>query len=174
MDHDDDDKTDMEGRRFDPKMFANPATAYEYQYQFDAYVELRVDGVPRELAMMEAFDMISTGADLTNIRNVALAADINPYVRIQFKKVLRERDIKRDMWSEKMAVNRLLELVNDETVRDSTRLNAITALNVLCGYIQLDADTSRRVGHTLADFARLNSDTVTVVPDADTDPRSVH
>jgi len=169
-----DEERGTEGRRFDPKKFACPTFAYEMEEEFDAYIELRVQGVPRDLALMEAFDLISTGADLSNIHKVALAADINPYVRLNFKKVLREKDIKRDMWSERLAVNRLLELVNDESVRDSTRLNAITALNVLCGYIQLDADTSRRVGHTLADFARLNSD-VPVVDDASAaDARSVH
>jgi hypothetical protein len=175
MEDQDDDTDDTKGQRFDPQKFACPTMAYEYEEQFNAYVELRVMGTPRELALMEAFDMLRTGADLSNVRTVALAADMNPYVRVHFKKVLREKDIKRDMWSEKMAVNRLLELVNDDSVRDSTRLNAITALNVLCGYIQLDEATSRRVGHTLADFARLNADSVPLESDdGKPDARAVH
>jgi hypothetical protein len=152
-----DDKPKTYGMVFDPAKFADSMMAYDHQESFDEYIELRVQGVSRELALIEAFDMIRQGIDLGNINKLAFAADLNPYVKQQFRKVLASKDIKRDLWSEHMAVNRLLELVNDSNVRDTTRLNAITALNVLCGYIQLDEATSRRVGHSLADFARMNA-----------------
>lgn len=154
----------MKGMVYDPQKFSCPNTAYEYKANFDVYVELRVRGIPRDLAVVEAFDMIRLGVDMGNVRQLAFACDINQYVRIRFRQVLENKDIKKDLWSERTAVNKLLELVNDESVRDSVRLNAIVQLNVLCGYIQLDEAMSKRIGHTLADFARLQATSNEVPP----------
>lgn len=158
---------------YDPKDFACPDFASDHAPVFDKYVELRVIGYAAAHAVIEAFEMIKHGIKLDNASALGYACDINPYVRGKFKKALESKDVKRDMWSERMSVHKLLEFINDPTVRDATRLNAINALNVLCGYVSLDDATAKRVGHTLADFAKLEAGEWKAINGHD-DARKVH
>ncbi len=143
---------------YDPRDFADEQFAVEHAAVFDKYVQLRVMGTSRDLAVVEALEMVRLGINTDNARHLAFAFEQNPYVRRRFTKVLESKDVKVELWSERKAVHRLLEIIEDPCVRESTRLNAIVQLNVLCGYIQLDDGMSRRIGHSLADFAKLNSD----------------
>jgi hypothetical protein len=168
----------MSDIQYDPKEFADAEYARQYAESFDKYAELRVQGKTRDMALLEAFELIRYGVDLSNLSKLAFAADINPYVQSKFNALLASKDPKKDLWSERKAVNRLLQLIEDGSVRDSTRLNAINALNILLGYVSLDEGTARRVGHTLADFARLNgTDWKDIEGGGDGEngqPRSVH
>lgn len=150
-----DDRFDV--KMYDPRSFVDEDYAKQYALSFDKYAELRVQGKSREMATMEAFELIKYNVDSSNLSQLALAAELNPYVQRRMKQLLNSKDVKRDLWSERMAVQKLLEIIQDPMSKDSTRLNAVNALNVLCGYITLDEQTARRVGHTLADFAKLDA-----------------
>ncbi len=143
---------------YEPKDFANEQYARTFAQSFNKYAELRVLGKTREMAILEAFELIKHGMETNNIGRLGLAAEMNPYVQERMAHHLAKKDVRKELWSEKKAVRKLLELIEDDSVRDSTRLNAITALNVLCGYVQMDESMSKRVGHTLADFAKMNAE----------------
>jgi hypothetical protein len=165
---------------YSPKDFADEAYAKEYAQSFDRYAELRVFGKTKDMALIEAFELIKYSVDLGNLHQLAYACEVNPYVQRKFNELLEGKDPKTEMWSEKKAINRLLQLIEDPGVRDTTRLNAINALNVLCGYVSLDDGLARRVGHTLADFAilsaadRRRSPPATPEGDQETPTRRVH
>jgi hypothetical protein len=157
-----------------PKDFADEQYARKYASPFNKYAELRVLGKTREMAMLEAFEIIKHGMGTDNIGRLGLAAEMNPYVQERMAHHLSKKDVRKELWSEKKAVRKLLELIEDESVRDSTRLNAITALNVLCGYVQMDEAMSKRVGHTLADFAKLSADSEPAVEGEESNTHSLH
>uniref|UniRef100_E1T7F5 Uncharacterized protein n=1 Tax=Burkholderia sp. (strain CCGE1003) TaxID=640512 RepID=E1T7F5_BURSG len=137
---------------YDPFDFADPAYAQRFCQLFDAYIELRVKGVPRDMAVMEAFELIRLRVSLHNVDQLGRAADANPYVKARFEKELAAKAVKSDLWTQNKAVHNLLKLIEDPRVKDTTRLNAINALNAMCGYLELDDGMKRKIGHTLADF----------------------
>lgn len=160
---------------YEPKDFANEQYARAYAQSFNKYAELRVLGKTREMAILEAFELIKHGMETSNIGRLGLAAEMNPYVQERMAHHLSKKDVRKDLWSEKKAVRKLLELIEDDGVRDSTRLNAITALNVLCGYVQMDEAMSKRVGHTMADFAKMTAESRESASDeGEGAPHSVH
>ncbi len=165
----------MDDLAYDPKQFADESYARAYASLFDKYAELRVYGRPRDLSVLEAFELIKHGMATDNIHRLGLAAETNRYVQERMAYHTARKDVRKDMWTEKKAVRKLLELIEDEGVRDSVRLNAITALNVLCGYVQMDDEQSKRVGHTMADFAKMEAEDYTPPPrNGGTDERQVH
>ncbi|PMS29644.1 hypothetical protein [Trinickia symbiotica] len=137
--------------------FANAAYAQQFHPCFDAYVELRAKGIPRDIAVIEAFELIRLNVSLHNVDALGRAADCNPYVKARFEHALNSKSIKDELWTQHKAVLALLRLIEDPRVRDTTRLNAINSLNAMCGYLELDDSTKRRVGHTLADFYRMSN-----------------
>lgn len=143
---------------YDPKDFADEKYAEEYAQSFDRYAELRVRGKSRNMAMIEAFEFFKYNVDTSNLSQLALAAEVNPYVQRRFDALLRAKDVKRDLWPERLAVHKLLEIIEDPMTKDSTKLNAVNALNVFMGYVTLDDQTARRVGHTIRDFERLQAE----------------
>jgi hypothetical protein len=147
----------MDETEYDPYEFASEAYAKKYHQCFDAYVELRVRGFPREAAVIEAFELIQLRVSLHNVNALGLAADVNPYVKARYSAALASKDVKTQLWTANESVNQLLRLVRDPHVKDNTRLNAIVHLNVMCGYIQLDELTERRIGKTIADFQRQHA-----------------
>src|SRR5579864_3252577 len=92
---------------YDPKEFADAAYALQFAEPFERFAELRVQGKSRDMALMEAFELIKHGASLENVHKLAFAADINPYVQVQFHVLLNRKDPKKDMWSERKEINRL-------------------------------------------------------------------
>jgi hypothetical protein len=155
---DEEDTHGLRGATIDPARLASPALAQAMPAIYNDYVDLRVQGIPRDMAAIEAMEAIRHGIDISNINAVAAALEMNPYTRARFRKVLESKDIKRELWSRNKAVNHLLQLVEDQSVRDTTRLNAISALNVFCGYQTVDDGLARRVQQTLKDFDRLNAE----------------
>lgn len=151
----------MDDIGYDPKQFADEAYARDYAQLFDKYAELRVYGKPRDMAVLEAFELIKNGIDTGNVHRLGLAAETNRYVQERMAYWTARKDVRKDLWPEKKAVRKLLELIEDDGVRESVRLNAITALNVLCGYVQMDDEQSRRIGHTMADFAKMEAEEYT-------------
>jgi hypothetical protein len=160
----DDDDGDMSeaaklrGRGLDIQKLASPAFAQSMPKCFDDYIEYRLQGVPREMSVIQAFEMIRYGMDMTDVRKYAQAMETNQYVRARFFKRLEGKDPKKDLWTQNKAVFHLLSLVEDPDVRDTTRLNAINTLNAMMGYCTLDEGLSRRVQQTLRDFERLDVD----------------
>ncbi|WP_438394834.1 hypothetical protein [Caballeronia sp. DA-9] len=122
---------------YDPFEFADPAYAQKYYMLFDAYIELRVRGTPRDLAVIDAFELIRLRVSLYNVDQLGFAADSNPYVKIRFDKVLSEK-MASELWDGKKSMHNLLKLIEDPRVRESTRLNAIKELNVLAGITTID------------------------------------
>ena len=142
---------------YEPYDFADPEYAHEFHTLFDKYIELRVRGIPSDLAAIDAFELIRLRISLHNVEQLGRAADCNPYVKERFDKALAAKDVKNDLWTRNRAAHSLLKLIEDPRVRDTTRLNAINALNALCGYVDLDEGLKRKIGHTLADFQRMSA-----------------
>lgn len=142
---------------FSPIDFATPEYAQRVSISFDEYIKLRVIGIPRHIAIMEAFELVRYGISTDNADALGMAADCNPYVKERYTAALASKDVKRDLWSLNEAVNQLLRIVKNPSERGATRLNAIGQLNLLCGYVEVDDATKRRIGHTLADFQKLDA-----------------
>lgn len=151
------DNPDHVGGRYDPYHLAKQSTALEYPEAYDDYAELRAQGVPADLALIEAFEMLRFGMELNNLKLIELAVETNPYFKRRYKEVLAAKDIKRDLWTQNESVNQLLRIVKDPRTRDATRLNAIVHLNVMCKYVELDELTTRRVDKTIAEFQRQHA-----------------
>ncbi|MBB4515835.1 hypothetical protein [Paraburkholderia fungorum] len=137
---------------YDPFDFADPDYAQRFYQLFDAYIDARVKGIPRDMAVIDAFELIRLRVSLHNVDQLGRAADANPYVKARFDKALAAKVVKSDLWTQNKAVHNLLKLIEDPRVRDTTRLNAINALNAMCGYLEMDEGMKRKIGHTLADF----------------------
>ncbi|RKT25483.1 hypothetical protein B0G69_1199 [Paraburkholderia sp. RAU2J] len=148
----------MDLTAYEPFEFADAEYAQQFHPCFDAYIELRVKGMPRDLAVIEAFELIRLKVSLHNAEELGRAADCNPYVKARFEKVLAAKAVTSDLWTQNRAVHNLLKLIEDPRVRDTTRLNAINALNVMCGYLELDDSVKRKIGHTLEDFYKMTAD----------------
>jgi hypothetical protein len=156
-DEPEDDPNGLRGCQLAPDRFASATFAQAFPTLFNDYVECRIQGLPRDVAAIEALEMIRLGIDMANAYQLGTAMETNPYVKARFRKSLSEKDAKKDLWTVNKAINHLLRLVEDQDVRDTTRLNAINSLNSLCGYATLDDGLSRRVQQTLRDFDRLNA-----------------
>jgi len=153
----DDDPHGLRGCLLTPERFASGTFAQAFPSIFNEYVDCRVQGLPRDVAAIEALEMIRHGVDLSNAYQIATAMECNPYVKARFRKVLESKDAKKDLWTVNKAINHLLRLVEDGSVRDTTRLNAINSLNAMCGYVTLDDGLQRRVTQTIRDFERLSA-----------------
>ena len=139
---------------YDPFDFADPAYAQKFHECFDAYIELRVKGIPRDLAVIDAFELIRLRASLHNVDQLGMAADSNQYVKVRFAKSLAAKATE-DLWDGKKAAHNLLKLIEDPRVRDTTRLNAIAQLNVLLGIVEItEKGNTKLIDKSMADFYR--------------------
>ncbi|KVU80062.1 hypothetical protein WK73_04505 [Burkholderia ubonensis] len=140
---------------YDSADFANETWADRFSIPFDDFIELRIKGMDRDVAIITAFEMIKHGARLHNVSDLALAAESNPYFRKRFEPRLKDKD-PNDLWDSNKALNALLKLVESPTVRDSVRLNAIRELNILLGITELDEKGGTKLlDRSLADFYRM-------------------
>jgi len=142
---------------FSPVDFASPEYAEKVSLSFDEYIKLRVVGIPRDSAVIEAFELIRYGVNTDNADLLGLAADCNPYVKQRYPAVLASKDIKRDLWTQNDAANAYLRMIKDPRVRDATRLNAINSLTALCQYVDFDELTAKRVDKTISEFKRQHA-----------------
>jgi len=143
---------------YDPMTLAGRDFAEEFPALYKKYIALRVNGIPSDLAVIEAFELIQNGISMDNVYQLGMACDVNPYVQEGIKRALESSDVRQDLWPEYRAAHSLLKLIEDPRVRDTTRLNAIIHLNALCGYVVIDeaADKSA-VQHSIADFQRQHA-----------------
>jgi hypothetical protein len=153
-----DDPHGLRGCTLGPHRLASATFAQAFPAMFDDYVDARIQGLPKDMAAVEALDMIRLEIDMSNAYQLGCAMESNPYVKSRFWKVLNGKDIKRDLWTMHKAVMHLLRFIEDSSVRDTTRLNAVNSLNAMCGYVQLDENLQRRVTQTMRDFEKLNTD----------------
>jgi len=142
---------------YNPMMLADVNFAKEFSVLFDRYIDLRCNGMPADMAVIDAFDLIQNGLSLDNVHQLGLACDVNDYVREGMKRKLSSVDIRNDLWPKHRAVHALLKLIEDPNERGTTRLNAINALNAFCGYVEI-CDVTRRRTHSLQDFYRLTAE----------------
>lgn len=155
---------------YSPRDFANYEFAIECYDCFDRYIELRIFGVHREIAIIDAFEMISCGASIANAHQLAIAAETNQYFKHNFKQRLAATRTS-EFWDTNKSVNHLLCMLEDENVRDTVRFAAIRELNVMFGITIIDEHGNTRRGMSLDDFYKLES---AKAPSVDDDPHSVH
>lgn len=137
---------------YDPADFAAEDWAERFSDPFDDFIELRIKGVDKEVAIITAFEMIKYGARLHNVNELSVAAESNPYFRKRFEPRLKDKN-PNDLWDGNKALHALLKLVQSESVRDSTRLNAIKELNILLGITELDEKgQTKLIDKSLAEF----------------------
>lgn len=110
----------------------------------DRYVLCRLTGASPVMAARYV------GVDVAEAYSWSNNAEVSKYVRKGIKDGLENIDLK-GLWNVKMAVWTLLNMVNDDGVRDSVRLNAVKELNVLMDITYTDerGNTQRR---GLSDF----------------------
>ncbi|WP_053525706.1 hypothetical protein [Burkholderia cenocepacia] len=139
--------------RHDPRKFADDDWLFpELTSNVDAFVDMYVKGIPRDVAVIRAFEMIKHGRHLGNAD--ALAAALLSVPSVAAKIAARIRESKPDeLWHARLSAHKLLQIVMDDRHRESSRLNAIAQLNVLLGITEI-ADTGQQklVDRSLADF----------------------
>lgn len=136
---------------YNPKDFADSTFAQEFSECFDRFIELRIHGLPRDIAIIESFDLIANGVCIKNSAQLGLAAECNPYVKLQFPKMFAEKQI-CELWDEKKSISHLLRIVENEHVRESVRILAIKELNTLYNITYVDERGNTRAVRTLDDF----------------------
>lgn len=116
--------------------------------QVDEYVNLRVHGTGTLKAMRRVF-----GEEYydSNISARVHALESTDYFKLKFAEVLGAVKID-ELWNEKLAVHKMLSIVNDDLEKGSTRLKAIQELNILIGIVIVDENGKTRKGSSMADF----------------------
>ncbi|MEX3930860.1 hypothetical protein AB4Y32_03405 [Paraburkholderia phymatum] len=129
---------------YSPQDFANGDFAKECAPCYDRFIELRILGIPRDLAIVDAFDMIAQGASLKNAEQLGLAAELNPYVKARFDAALEAKK-PTQLWTANKSISRLLRLIENPNSKGSDKMAAIKELNVLCGITVIDEQGRSRV-----------------------------
>lgn len=141
----------MDQLNYNPGDFVDAEFAQECADCFDTFIELIIEGVPRDLAIIDAFQMIRYNANLANADALAMAAMCNPYVKTRL--ATRLKDAKpTDLWNEKKAINHLLAILKHEKTRGADRIAAIDRLNVLLDITVTDEAGRTRKVPTLDDL----------------------
>ncbi|MBC8640183.1 hypothetical protein IAG25_25460 [Caballeronia sp. EK] len=141
----------MDQLNYSPGDFVEPEFAAECADCFDAFIELIIEGVPRDLAIIDAFQMIKYSANIGNADALAMAAQCNPYVKTRL--AARLKDAKpTDLWSEKKAINHLLAILKSEKTRGADKIAAIDRLNVLLDITVIDEAGRTKKVPTLDDL----------------------
>lgn len=113
-----------------------------------AYVELRIRGWSGIKSMRRIF-----GEEYydSNISARVNSLEGSEFYRSEFNDQLASTPIST-LWDEKLSINKLLGIVNDDLEKGSTRLNAIRELNVLVGITIIDENGKTRKGNKVGDF----------------------
>src|SRR5579864_8066275 len=107
----------MSQLEYDPVLFADREFAEECAPCFDYFIEQIVKGVSKDVAIIDAFQMIRKNVNTANAYELAFAAECNPYVKERFDKVLAAKK-PTELWSVNQSLYSLLRLVNDRRTRD--------------------------------------------------------
>jgi hypothetical protein len=136
---------------FEDEKFALMNTAF-----FDKYIKLRLEGVGSYRAFRQTFgDDLIDGFTTSRI----YALERNPYFTKHFK---QRFDVMKpaDMWSPKVSVFELLQIVKDDMNKATSRISAIRELNVLLGITVIDDLGKSKVSRSLEDFYKENGDAI--------------
>ncbi|MCA7922123.1 hypothetical protein LGM35_06460 [Burkholderia cenocepacia] len=134
---------------YEPLDFASLEYAEEFSELFDRFIELCIQGIPGEDAIIDAFEMIQNGARLHNAKELARAARANPYFKTRFPAQLKKAR-PADLWNTRKAINYFLTMALDPNVRDTVRFNAARELGVLTGITIVDENGQTRRAEEMA------------------------
>lgn len=131
-----------------PRMLATETWCENNAESVHQYVRMRVNGVQGIKAMRRVF-----GEEYydSNISSRVHSLESTKYFIDEFNNQLAAIKV-TEMWHEKLAVHKLLCIVNDELDKGSTRLKAIQELNVLVGITIVDENGKTRKGSKVGDF----------------------
>lgn len=135
------------------KQMATETWCQSNAHQVDEYVKMRVHGTGTLKAMRRVF-----GEEYydSNISARVHALESTEYFKNKFAEVLGATKVD-ELWNEKLAVHKMLSIVNDDLEKGSTRLKAIQELNVLIGIVIVDENGKTRKGSSMADFYATQS-----------------
>lgn len=131
-----------------PKQMATETWCNHNAEEISEYIDLRVRGWSSIKAMRRIF-----GEDFydSNVSARVNSLEGTRYYRDEFDEKLKSLKID-EVWTDKIAVHRLLQIVNDESDKGSTRLRAIQELNILIGITIVDENGKTRKGNRVGDF----------------------
>jgi hypothetical protein len=136
-----------------PYLFGTDRFLSDNEPFVNAYVLKRVMGVHPKRAMRDVFGAVNDDNDV--MTRVAQLESTNMYQR-KFDAKLASIPMS-DLWRDRKAVHRLLELVESPYTKENVKRAAIADLNVLCGITVVDErGVMRKVGLTLDEFYRTH------------------
>lgn len=146
------DGRDPELPRHDPQNFADQTWLSDLTENVDTFVTLYAQGVPRDTAVIAAFEMIKYGRFLGNADLLAQAllsvASVRSKINAKIKAAKPD-----ELWHARLSAHKLLQIVMDDRNRETARLNAIAQLNVLLGITEMtETGQQKLVDKSLADF----------------------
>ncbi|MCX4170692.1 MULTISPECIES: hypothetical protein [Paraburkholderia] len=141
----------MDQLEYSPIDFADQEFAKECAPCFDYFIEQLVKGIPRDIAIIDAFQMIRKNVSLFNAHELGLAAECNPYVKDRLDVALAEKKASA-LWNTNKSINRMLKIVENPREKGQTKIAAMKELNVLVGITVVDENGQTRAGRSLEDF----------------------
>ncbi|MGQ7938497.1 hypothetical protein [Paraburkholderia sp. D1E] len=136
----------------DPANFADEDFLEYLPEETDDFIDLFVRGVPKDQAVIRAFQLIKRGFGTTNADMLALAILSIPSIAKQIDAKIKAAK-PDELWHARLAAHKLLQIVQDDRNRESARLNAIAQLNVLLGITEMtETGQQKLVDKSLADF----------------------
>lgn len=112
------------------------------------YIEMRVRGYQSIRTMRKIFGEEYYDSKIGSRVNHLESTE---YFKAKFDERLREISMDK-LWNDKLAVHKMLLIVNDDLEKGSTRLKAIQELNILIGITIVDENGKTRKGSSMADF----------------------
>lgn len=134
----------------DPSVFGDDNMRVLHEEQYDKFVELRVHGIRSDVAFAKAFPQYAFGNEFRAAMERVAYLESTDWFMSEFDRRLKAKK-STDLWPVNVAINRLLQRIEDPSEKGSTRVQAIKELNVLCGITIIDEDGRTRSGG-LADF----------------------
>lgn len=131
-----------------PAFMATESYAENNPELFEAYATLRVHGVHPSVAFRRVW-----GDDFWDSfsQSRIYAVESTEHYQNLFRTKLLKTPIK-ELWNDKIAIHKLLSLVNNVFEKGSTQLRAIQELNVLIGITIVDENGKTRKGGKMSDF----------------------
>jgi hypothetical protein len=135
----------------DPSVFGNDNMRILHEEQFIKFVELRVHGIRSDVAFAQSFPNYAFGQEYRAAFERVAYLESTDWYTAEFDRRLKAKK-SHEFWPVNVAINRLLQRIEDPSEKGSTRVAAIKELNVLCGITIVDEDGRTRSGSSLADF----------------------
>ncbi|REG57616.1 hypothetical protein B0G80_0240 [Paraburkholderia sp. BL6669N2] len=145
--------------RHDPRNFADEDWLFpDLAKNVDSFIDLYVKGIPRDAAVIRAFEMIRYGKYLGNADMLALALLSVQSIAAKVTERIKASN-PEDLWHSRLAAHKLLQIVMDDRNRESARLNAIGQLNMLLGITEMtESGQQKLIDKSLADFYQRRID----------------